>query len=120
MTEISLYGVKNVLKKDDSSGSQSVAAPSSLSAWGNYVTTTVVAHNLGYIPLVRVYFESSATDGKVYPAGGRRLAGTYLGLPANSVFCLFEVSTTNVTIYLESFTTKTGSRTIYYNIYKDF
>lgn len=122
MTDLSLFGVKNTLKKDSSSGSSSVAAPATATPWvggTDFYTPTTISHNLGYIPQVRVYYENSDSDGKVYPAGGRRNGGTYPGLPFNSIICLFDLSTTALTIYLESNTAKTGSRTIYYDIYKD-
>lgn len=120
MTDISLYGAKNILKESSLSGSASVAAPSTfIPAEALYRSSVTITHNLGYIPLVRIHFEADASDGKVYPAGGRRLAATYPGLPANSVYCLWELSTTTLTIFLESATTKTGTRTVYYDIYKD-
>lgn len=120
MTQLAIYGAKNVLKKDNISGSVSMAAPTALSAWFMRSNSTVIAHNLGYIPQVRVYYENSDSDGRVYPAGGRRNGGTYLGLPPNSIICLWELTTSNLTIYLESNTVKTGNRTVYYDIYKDF
>lgn len=121
MTDISLFGVKNNLKRDTSSGSASIAAPATVSAWVNLITTYTVTHNLGVIPKVRVYFEQSATDGKIYPAGGRRFTGHYSGiaLDVNAIECLWEVTTTTLTIYLESIVAKTGNRNIYWVIYKD-
>ena len=120
MTDISLYGEKNNLKKSSTSGSVSVAAPSVLSAYFMYSSSTSVVHGLGYIPKVRVYYENDASDGKLYPSGGRRNGGTYLGLAFNSIICLWELTTTTLTIYLESNTSKTGNRMVYYDIYKDF
>lgn len=119
MSILSLFGEKNTLKRNSNTGTANIAAPSVLSAWGNYVTTYSVNHSLGYVPEVRVFFANSASDGKIYPAGGRRLSGLYPGLAANSIFCLWEVSTTALTIYLESATSKTGNRDIWWVIYED-
>lgn len=113
---------KNYLKRHPSSGSTSMPAPSTLIAGYLYRSSITIPHNLGYIPKVRVYFENSVSDGKVYPAGGRRLAGTYPGLPFTGMYCLWEVTTTDLTIYLESSTAagpQTGNRTVYWVIYWD-
>lgn len=118
---------KNYLKRDTITGSTTVNAPSSVASYGFgaiKATTHTVDHNLGYIPQVRVYFENSATDGKLYPAGGRRLGVDYVGLDpfaAGDLWCLYEVSSTGLTIYLEcdSFFSPTGTRKLYWVIYKD-
>lgn len=113
---------KNYLKRDTSTGYTDMAAPTVLAYSGYiYSSSYTVNHNLGYIPQVRVYFENSASDGKVYPAGGRRLAYSYTGLnPLGAdCLCLFEVSTTSLTIYLESNLIKTGTRRVYWVIYRD-
>lgn len=120
MTDLALIGDKNYLKRDTSTGSTSIAAPSSMAPYGAYVSTHTVAHNLGYIPLVRVFFENSATDGKVYPAGGNRIATVYPGLTASDCYCLYDLDENNLTISLEAGYAKTGMRTIYWVIYKDF
>ncbi len=112
-------GKKNYMKRAFSD-SVSIAAPSSLGSWGTYVSSYTITHNLGYIPQVRVYYENSATDGKVYPAGGRRVSGLYPGLAANSVFCTWELDDNDLTIHLESMTSKTGNRRIYWVIYLDY
>lgn len=110
---------KNYLKRHPSSGSTSLAAPSTLIGFTYYRSSITIPHNLGYVPRVRVYYENSASDGKVYPAGGRRIGGTYLGLAFNSIYCLWEATSTDLTIYLESAASKTGSRTVYWVIYWD-
>jgi hypothetical protein len=117
---LTLIGSKNYLKRDPSSGKTSISAPTTLGGYGLYVNSYTVSHNLGYIPRVRVYYENSASDGKLYPAGGSRSSGTYTGLPANSIICLWELDTTNLTIYLESKVAQVGSRNIYWIIYQDF
>lgn len=122
MTDFSLIGDKNYLKRDVSSGSASIAAPASAAPWiggTSFYTEYTVIHSLGYVPEVRVFFEDSATDGKVYPAGGRRLSGLYPGLPPNSIICLWEVNASTLSITLESNTSKTGTRNIWWVIYLD-
>lgn len=118
-TESSYLSDKNVLKRHSSSGSQSVAAPATLTGLGDYTTSITVSHNLGYLPQVRVYYENSATDNKIYPAGGNRNGGTYLGLAVNSIYCTYTLTTTALTISLFSNTSKTGVRNVYYVIYED-
>lgn len=113
---------KNYLKRDTSTGNALMNAPTTLAYSGYiYSSSYTVNHNLGYIPQVRVYFENSATDGKVFPAGGSRLAYSYIGLNpfSTDLLCLFEVTTTTLTIYLESNAIKTGTRRVYWVIYKD-
>lgn len=120
---LSLIGDKNYLKRNSSSGTALIAAPATAAPWVGataFYTPYTVTHNLGIIPKVRVYFENSATDTKLYPAGGRRLSGLYPGLPGNSIICLWEVTITTLTITLESNTAKTGNRNIYWVIYEDF
>lgn len=109
---------KNVLKRHPISGSMNAAAPSTLSAWSNYVSTAVIPHNLGYVPRVRVYYEPFS-NGKVYPATGRRLSGTGPGLGASDVMCLWELDENNLTIYLESTVSKTTAVPIYWVVYLD-
>lgn len=120
---LSLTGKKNYLKRATSSGTASINAPATATPWvggTDFYTEYSVIHDLGYVPEVRVYFENSATDGKIYPAGGRRNGGTYAGLAANSIICLWTVDETVLTITLESNTSKTGVRNIYFVIYLDF
>lgn len=109
---------KNYLKRDVS-GSASIAAPNVATAWGSFQSSYTVNHNLGYIPQIRVYYEESATDNKVYPAGGNQINGVYPGLPLGSIFCVWELSTTNLVIYLEANAALAGNRTIYWVIYLD-
>lgn len=118
MTDATLNGEKNLLKRSTVSSSQDVAAPSVVGAWFNYVSTVTIPHNLGYVPQVRVFFESDA-GGKIFPACGRRLAALATGISYGNVICVYEVDETNLTIYLESASAKTGSRKVYYIIYLD-
>jgi hypothetical protein len=110
---------KNYLKRQPISGSAPVSAPSTLASWFNYYSTYTVNHALGYAPMVRVSYEPDASNGKVYPATGRRLAGLGPGLSYGDVMCLWEVDENNLTIYLESVSSKTGTRNVYWVMYLD-
>jgi len=120
MTTASSYlSDKNVLKRHSSSNSAAISAPATASGLGDFYTNLTITHGLGYVPQVRVSFESSASDNKIYPAGGNRNGGTYWGLLINSVYCTFTVTATTLLISLFSNTTKTGTRNVYYVIYED-
>lgn len=110
---------KNYLKRQPITGSSAMSAPSTIAAWFNYTSSLTISHGLGYVPMVRVYYEPDASNGKVYPATGRRLAGFGPGLTYGDVMCLWEVDSTNLTIYLESVSSKTGTRNVYWVIYLD-
>lgn len=116
---ISITSNKNYLKRDTSSGSTDMSAPATLQAWGGHMSTFVVAHNLGYIPLVRVYFDS-ANNGKIYPACGSRVSYVATGLSTgNDIICTYEVDETSLTIFLDAFSSQTGTRPVYWVIYRD-
>lgn len=110
---------KNYLKRASSSGMTSMTAPNSLNSWFNYESTLSIPHGLSYRPKrVRVYYEPFA-DGKIYPASGSRLSGTAIGVPVNETVCFWDVDSTNLNIQLESLTSETGTRNVYYIIYLD-
>lgn len=119
MSELYLNPAKNYMKRAPSSGSANVTAPSSLAVWGNYVTTYTVPHGLSYIPEVRVYYEPTA-DGRVWPASGNRFTQYGDGLNVGDILCTWEIDSTNLTIYLESATTETGTIPVYWVIYLDY
>ena len=120
MSDLYFTSAKNYLKRASSSGSANVAAPvAPLNAWFNYVSTYTVPHGLSYIPEVRVYFDPAA-DGKVYPACGNRFTQYGDGLNVGDVICTWEIDATNLTIYLESASVKTGTRPVYWVIYLDY
>lgn len=117
--EQSFTSKKNYLKRHTSSGQASVTGPGVLAAWFNYYSTYTVAHNLGYVPMVRVYYEPYK-DGKIYPATGRRLSGLGPGLAYGDTICLWEADTANLTIYLErALAPDTGAYPVYWVIYLD-
>ena len=112
-------GEKNYLKRAPSSGSRTVAAPATLSAWSNYITTTTIPHGLSYIPEVRVYYEPF-NDGRIFPNTGERFLAYGGGLNVGDIICNWEIDATNLTIYLESATAETGTIPIYWVIYLDY
>lgn len=118
MSGFSIYQAKNYMRRHSSTGSATVAAPATL-VGGLYRTTYTVTHSLGYVPQVRVYFENSASDGKIYPAAGSRVSTVYPGLTLADCYCLWEVTSTTLTIYLEAFSSKVGNRVIYWVVYED-
>ncbi len=107
---------KQYLKRSPFCDSVDMAAPSVLAAWFNYSSELPIHHNLGYVPDVRVGYEPFA-DGVVYPATGRRLSGTGLGLSPGDVICLWEVDETTLRIYLESSSSHVGTIPVHYVIY---
>lgn len=113
---------KNYLKRHPSSGSTSMAAPTVLNgATSLYENILTIKHNLGYVPMVRVYYEPF-TNGRVYPATGSRVSTAGTGLNLGDIICLWEVSETDLTITLASdgfSAVNTGSRNVYWVIYWD-
>lgn len=116
MTNLSFDSRLNYLKRDTSTGNQTISGPNTLNAWLNYQSTKTVAHNLGYVPQVRVYYDPY-NNGKLFKATGNRLSGgsSY----NNSMICVYEVNATNLIISLESFFNLGGSVPIYWVIYLD-
>lgn len=121
---INFTSAKNYMKRDASSGTQSVAAPVT-SAFGglNFITTTTIAHNLGSIPFFRLYYEPFK-DGIVWPGLGSRGAASATN-PTNTAqtgpYLIGWADSTNLTLELGYFTNGlTGTYTIYYVIYKDY
>lgn len=123
MSNLYFWSGKNYMKRDATTGSQPVAAPVTL-AYGQYVTQTVITHDLGIIPFFRIFYEPFK-DGVIWEALGTRnqqfatnprnqagVTGPYLiGFP----------ETTTLTIELGySSNTLTGTYPIYYVIYKDY
>lgn len=108
---------KNYLKRDASTGTATVSAPSTLVS-GLYRTEYTIVHDLGYVPLVRVYFESEDND-VIFPACGSTVAGFAPGIAVGDTLCTFEVTTTTLVVILFASSSQTGSRDIYWVIYKD-
>ena len=110
---------KNYLKRDPTSGSTEIPGPTAVAAWFNYATEYPIEHNLGYVPLVRVYYEPFK-DGKIYQATGRRLSGLGPGLAYGDTMCFFEITSTTLTISLErALAPDSDNYPIYWVIYRD-
>lgn len=110
------------MKRDSSSGSTSIDAPSTPFSV-NYVTRHTVTHNLGYNPLFRVYYEPFG-DGTIWPCLGSRI-GQEANNPKNTSqtgpYCIAWVNTTTLTIEIGyGSNTLTGTYPIYWVIYKDY
>lgn len=84
-------------------------------------STTVIAHNLGYIPNARVWFTNAS--GKVCPAAGAIIDALIAGTTTDfAVYkCWYRLSTTTLSIVLDRGTTitTTATGTLYYRIYLD-
>lgn len=115
---------KNYMKQDASSGSANIAAPVT-SAYSGYifVTNYIVNHNLGYVPMYRVYYEPFK-DGVIWPVLGTRFDEEAFN-PQNTALTgpgLFAYATStqlNIQIYYIN-NTLTGTYPIYWVIYKDY
>jgi hypothetical protein len=112
------------MKRDPSSGSTSLAAPSTyVGSLLLYVTNYTLTHNLGSIPVFRAYYEPFG-DGVVWPPMGTRSAGETIN-PRNTLVTgpgLFVYPTTT-TIQFQlyySANTLTGTFPLYYIVYKDY
>lgn len=64
MDNFQFISTRNYLKRHSSSGSNTMLGPNTLQTFGYYTRDFEVNHNLGYIPLFRVYYEPFR-DGKV-------------------------------------------------------
>lgn len=121
LTLLHFLSSRNYLKRSDFCGSTALTLP----AYGSTVTYTIL-HNLGYVPFFEVYAELDAA-GTIWNGGkvsantdqsalsGSANDPTYPQLKAWS-------DTTTLTITLDNTTTPTatGTRTVYWLIYKDY
>lgn len=65
---VQFTSTRNYMKRHNSSGSATLAGPSTSRFFGSYYTSDYeVTHNLGYVPLFRAYYEPFQ-DGKIYEA----------------------------------------------------
>lgn len=117
---------KNYLKRDVSTGSTDLAAPSTLSFGGlQYTTRYTIDHNLGYIPLFNTYYEPFK-DGVIWPQGlSTRLVGSAEnptgGSPAFGPYLIAWATTTQLIIELGYVTNAlTGTFPVYWIIYRDY
>ena len=115
---ITLTSQKNYMKHF-AFESASMAKPATLNADFNYESSFVVTHNLGYIPLVRAYYDQNAS-GVILPCTGQQGVQTAFGPTVNFWFWVDNITTTTVTFKCEDFFSHSGVFTFYYKIYYDF
>lgn len=120
---INFWSEKNYLKRDTSTGSQSIAAPVTPGLFGLYVTQLIIPHTLGIIPYHKIYYEPFQ-DGVIWEATASRLNPTFIN-PRNTAqsgpYCISWPDNLSVTIELGyNANTLTGTYPIYYVIYRDY
>jgi hypothetical protein len=124
MNNIFFISSRNYMKRDTSSGSTSLASPT-VSAYSGYlyVTNFTVTHNLGFIPVFRVYYEPFG-DGVIWSAMGTRLSQQVPNPLNGSQFgpgLIAYPTTTTIQIQLFFKTNAlTGTFPVYFVIYKDY
>lgn len=123
-TNINFWTAKNYMKRDTSTGSQSVAAPVTSEYLGLiFVTRTVITHNLGFVPYFSLFYEPFK-DGVVWEPLGTRNGAEAINPRNTSItgpYLLGWADTTTLTIEIGYNTnTLTGTYPIYYVIYRDY
>lgn len=107
-------GDKNYLKRSPLSGHTTITGPNVATGWATFESSQTITHGLGYVPLVRVYYDPF-NNGKLFTPVGDRLVG---GQPySNNIGCIVRVNTTNLIIYLSASSSVGGSVPIYWVIY---
>lgn len=117
--------LKNYMKRDLSTGTTAMAAPSVLKYGSVYTTTLTIPHNLGIVPFFELYYEPFK-NGIIWEAGlGTRSQSSVVN-PSNPAgasgpYLVGYADTSNLTIELGyGGSTLTGTYTVYYVIYKDY
>jgi len=124
MSTIFLTSQRNAMKRDESSGSTNMAAPTT-SAYGGsiYVTNLTVPHNLGKVPVFRYYCEPFG-DGVIWPPLTDRVTGQStnpLNVAQSGPGIAAWADSTN--LYLQLFygtNALTATYPVYWVIYKDY
>src|SRR5690606_10181891 len=93
--------------------------PSTLNPLFNYESSFTVVHGLGYIPLVRAFYNHNDA-GTILPANGQAGSQTAFGPSVDYWFYVDEITTNVVVFKAEDFSSRTGTFTFYYKIYYDF
>jgi hypothetical protein len=115
----------NYMKRDVSTGSANLAAPSVVGPPPLYLYTTTytVTHNLGIVPFFAVYYEPFA-DGVIYVARGARQNYKYYNprnLAAYGAYLVASATTTQLSIEIGSdVNTLPSPIPVYWIIYKDY
>ena len=124
MNPIFFTSNRNYMKRDPSSGSGTMATPTT-SAYSGYIytTTKVITHNLGFIPVFRVQYEPFA-DGIIWPAMGTRITQGAIN-PSNTaatgpgLICWPSATSLTLQLFYKN-NTLPGSFPVYWVIYQDF
>lgn len=119
---VGIWSGKNVLKHAFID-SDTMNKPDTNDGFLGYFSTKTITHNLGYRPLVRVYYDPNA-NGTLFPTNGQGRADTAVKTPPLSAvvpFCLYvdDITTTTITLRTYNFTQLAGTFTFYYRIYRD-
>lgn len=115
---------KNTLRRDPSSGTTKMAAPTTSAYSGSiYVTNLTIPHNLGYVPIFRYYYEPF-NDGIIWPNLTTRSTG-FATNPNNNVQTgpgiIGWADSTNLYLQLYYYLNTLGRTTpVYWVIYRDF
>lgn len=124
MNNVFFTSGQNYMKRDPSSGSTNLAAPVTSAYSGSlFVTNYFVTHNLGYVPMFRVYMEPFK-DGVIWPPLTNRLAGSStnpLNVNQFGPGIIATPSSTLLSIQIFYFSNAlTGTYPVYWTIYQDY
>jgi len=127
MSIIGIWSEKNNLKHYEMA-TATMTRPNTADGFGGFFSTSTVVHDLGYIPLVRAYFDPLG-DGTIYPSIGQYIATTGADsssplFTAGSVVAPFmffasNITTTTVTFTVYGFSGSAATFDYYYRIYLD-
>lgn len=124
MSNMYYLSTRNAMKRDPSSGSADMAAPSTSAYSGTvYVTNKTIPHNLGKTPVFRYYSEPFG-DGVIWPPLSDRLSGASYNpndLTQKGPGIIGWADNTNLYLQLFYFdNTLTGTFPVYWVLYRDF
>jgi len=120
LSNVNFTSSKNYLKQLVAA-SETMAKPATLDGTsGVYYTTKTITHNLGYVPLVRAWYDKDGND-TLYPTNGQYGGQTSGDFTWAYYFFIDSITTTAVTFRAEANILPTaGNFTFYYRIYYDF
>lgn len=128
MGNFQFISTRNYMKKDiASSGTSSLAGPSVSFYFGNgYKSTLTIPHNLGYVPLFRVYYEPYR-DGRVMEAFQDNAwylpetpNATRINAIAPTLMAWADQINLYVVLYFTDSTLSAYNFPIYHTVYKDY
>lgn len=123
MSIVGLWSGKNYLKHAVEEP-LTMDKPSSADGFGNFFSSILVSHNLGYLPLTKGYYDPN-NNGTIYPLVGQfaGVDGVSSDSPLIDVvpfsFFVYEVTTTTVTFRTFSTSSIAGTFPIYIRVYID-